>query len=101
MMQFYVKIFTNFSPSVFDPLGINKRKEKLLRKYVPKEFHIDYNTNQFQDINSENCGSYICYFCLNAYFNEDLPFNELLNLIFKSDPKTNEKKVEDFLKEWT
>ena len=75
----------------------------MLRIYIPKEFNVDYNTEQFQPIDSDNCGSFVIYSCINHHFNQDLPFNELLNLIFKIDTNANEKKVEDFLKKikWT
>ena len=33
---------------IFDSLGITKRKERLIRKYIPKEFAVTFNTERFQ-----------------------------------------------------
>ena len=88
---------------MYDSLGITERKKRLLQKYVPKEFAITFNSKRFQDINSTTCGKFILFYLINRFHNQDLPFQEVLNFLFKADSLKNEKKVENFLrkKKWT
>ena len=41
---------------IFDSLGINDSKEKLIKRYVPEKLCVSYNVNQFQERSSSTCG---------------------------------------------
>ena len=86
---------------VFDSLGICKKKEKLLKTYLPNKFDVIYNVSRFQKDDTSTCGLFCLYFLINQTFNLDLTFSELLNKIFSADPNSNEKRILKFISKWS
>ena len=86
------------SYEIFDSLGIDDSKEKLIKRYVPEKLCVLYNVNQFQDKTSSTCGLFCIYYLINKFFNTDSSMKDILSEIFSSDPKKNEITVARFFK---
>ncbi len=50
---------------------------------------------------SELCGKFVLYFLIFRYFNLDGEYEDILNELFTLDCKTNEARVEKFLKSFS
>lgn len=94
-------IFLRYSKSTvvcFDSLSIDDHKKTLLSEYC--KFTgvktILFNETQFQSERSDSCGLFCLYFIIQFSFNRDLPFEFLLESIFKEMPEANEKIITDF-----
>jgi hypothetical protein len=85
---------------LFDSLGIDEQKKKLLYEYCKFDKEIIFNTTPFQDTNTSTCGLFVLYYFFERLFNLDLDFEELLNLIFDEDISKNEKTVVEFQKDF-
>lgn len=55
-----------------------------------------FNSNAFQESNSNTCGLFSCYFLIHRLMNLEVSYNELLSEIFVENKSENEKEVLDF-----
>ena len=55
-----------------------------------------YNSTRFQHEKSENCAKYAVYFIFHAFYNLDLPEEDILNNIFSKCTTRNETKILNF-----
>ena len=95
-----VFIFKNSENSigVFDSLGIDSQKEKIIETYF--KFRgiksIQFNESAFQNLQSNTCGLFVIYFIWQRMFNLDLSFDDILEDIFDPQTDFNELKVKQF-----
>ncbi len=80
---------------VFDSLGVSA---EYIKNYIPYNAIYEYNTQPVQCNDSELCGKFVLYFLILRYFNLDGEYEDVLNELFTTDCKTNESRVETFLK---
>ena len=102
---FYINLFLSdlFDYLIFEwsySLGICKKKEKLLKTYLPNNFQVTFNVSRFQRLDTNSCGSFVLFFIIQRTLNLDTPYLELINSIFSADPTKNEKKIKKFLSKW-
>ena len=81
---------------LFDSLGIDDKKETLIRKFIPERFCILYNATAFQPKTSDKCGLFCLYFLIHKHYNSDSSMHEILSKIFTTSPQENEIKVAQF-----
>ncbi len=64
-----------------------------------KKFHgvCEFNITAVQARESTSCGQFCIFVAIHRYFNEDLPFQELLNDLFDLNLEKNEKRACDFI----
>jgi hypothetical protein len=84
---------------VFDSLGIDHSKKELLKTHCKFNNQLIFNLTPFQDSESSSCGLFALYFCIERMFNLDLDFDDILEMIFVTDTKQNEKVVSEFKNE--
>lgn len=83
---------------IFDSLGVDRTKGKLLRKYIPKHFCAIYNVQPFQVKTSTSCGLFCMFYIVQKHYNNDSSMQEIVSKMFSADPHKNELKVARFLK---
>ena len=83
---------------IFDSLGVDRTKGKLLRKYIPKHFCATYNVQPFQVKTSTSCGLFCMFYIVQKHYNNDSSMQEIVSKMFSADPHKNELKVARFLK---
>ena len=71
-------------------------KGTILKKHIPSRFAVIYNSTRFQHEKSENCAKYTVYFIFHAFYNLDLPVEDVLNSIFSKCTIKNETKILNF-----
>lgn len=85
------------SYEVFDSLGVSS--DKLSRFENLKTIQpLFYNTSRLQDLNSKTCGHFCIFYITNRFYNNDLSYDEFMNLFFEESEKTNEKRVRKFIR---
>ena len=83
---------------IFDSLGVNSTKERLLQKHIPHNFCVTFNVQPFQVKTSTSCGLFCIFYVVQKHYNNDSSMQEILSKIFSADPNRNEIKVANFLK---
>ena len=83
---------------VFDSLGVDSEKEKVIKTYFKFQGikSIQFNESVFQNQQSNTCGLYVIYFIWQRMFNLDLSFDDILEEIFNHETDLNELKVKQF-----
>lgn len=83
----------------FDSLGLDLKKQELLRHYLKVDkpiVYVKFNETEFQPKDSSNCGLYAAYFAINRLLNLDLSLNKFFEFYFSLDAEVNEGKVLNF-----
>ena len=83
---------------IFDSLGVNRTKQKLLQKHLPKKFCVTYNVQPFQVKSSTSCGLFCIFYIVQKHYNNDSSMQDILSTIFSMDLHKNESKVATFIK---
>ena len=80
----------------FDSLGLTDLKKDLIVKHCKFTQEIIFNETQFQKLDSDTCGLFVIYFCIERSFNADLDFETFLELCFVENCEENELIVKKF-----
>lgn len=85
----------------FDSLGFDQEKKTNLLEAcnIRGIQNLKINLTQVQQSTSNTCGKYCIFFILERLHNNDLEFNDFLNIIFTDNCEINENKVNLFFNE--
>ena len=82
----------------FDSLGITEEKKIFLQRKLCFSgiSKINFNVSSVQSSSSNSCGLFVLFFLIQRYYNRDISFDDLLNIIFVESTSENEKIVAEF-----
>ena len=79
---------------LFDSCGCSEKVLQFYKKHLNLEgTSLYYNITRLQSSSSSTCGDFVIYYIVHRCFNADLPYVDLLNLIFVPSIAKNETKV--------
>jgi len=85
----------------FNSLGTSDNEITSFKEFVKYRGvkKLKFNNTRLQSETSENCGEHCIYFIYQRLYNQDIGFNELLNIIYDINPIDNDKRVTLFTTE--
>ncbi len=84
---------------LFDSCGCNKSALRFYKQHLKiADVLLYFNETRLQSKASSTCGDFVLYYTVHRSFNTDLPFTDLLNLVFSNNITKNEAAVKHFVK---
>ena len=84
---------------ILDPLPSQFSRERFHTYLYNFETDCEINSVNLQRRNSDSCGPMVIYYCYTRFMNEDIFFEDYLNLYFDKSVSRNETIIKEFLDE--